>query len=98
MTEESDRNISHHSAVERVRDAETFAVTLPVLGRVRIPSPDQLAYYGALAGSRRWRSSTGRSPWPSERAMRWPPASTTRSRRNSAKRFKTPERHCPRSG
>jgi hypothetical protein len=36
--------------VERVREAETFAVNLPVVGRVRIPRPDQLAYYGALAG------------------------------------------------
>jgi hypothetical protein len=50
MTEKSSRNISHRGAVERVRDAETFAVTLPVVGRVRVPRPEQLAYYGALAG------------------------------------------------
>ena len=25
-------------------------MTLPVVGQVRIPRPDQLAYYGALAG------------------------------------------------
>jgi hypothetical protein len=50
MTEKSARNVSHRNAVERVRDAETFAVTLPVVGHVRIPRPDQLAYYGALAG------------------------------------------------
>ena len=50
MTEKSRRNVTHRSAVERVRDAETFAVTLPVVGQVRIPRPDQLAYYGALAG------------------------------------------------
>jgi xanthosine utilization system XapX-like protein len=49
MTEKSRRNVTHRSAVERVRDAETFAVTLPVIGQVRIPRPDQLAYYGALA-------------------------------------------------
>jgi hypothetical protein len=49
MTEKSSRNASHRSAVDAVRDAETFAVTLPVVGRVRIPRPDQLAYYGALA-------------------------------------------------
>jgi hypothetical protein len=42
--------MSHRNAVERIRRAETFAVTLPVVGRVRIPRPDQLAYYGALAG------------------------------------------------
>ena len=50
MTEKSTRNVSHRRAVDRVRDAETFAVTLPVVGRIRIPQPDQLAYYGALAG------------------------------------------------
>jgi hypothetical protein len=50
MTKESPQQASHRSAVERVREAETFAVKLPVLGRVRIPSPDRLAYYGALAG------------------------------------------------
>lgn len=50
MTEESHRAMSHRSAVEIVRDAETFVVNLPVVGRVRIPRPDQLAYYGALAG------------------------------------------------
>jgi hypothetical protein len=50
MTEKSRRNVTHRSAVERVRDAETFAVRLPVVGQVRIPRPEQLAYYGALAG------------------------------------------------
>jgi hypothetical protein len=50
MTKESPRTMSHRNAVERIRRAETFAVTLPVVGRVRIPRPDQLAYYGALAG------------------------------------------------
>jgi hypothetical protein len=41
---------SHRSAVERVREAETIVVTLPVVGRVRIPRPEELAFYGALAG------------------------------------------------
>jgi hypothetical protein len=50
MTEKSRRNVSHRGAVERIRDAETLAVTLPVVGQVRIPRPEQLAYYGALAG------------------------------------------------
>jgi hypothetical protein len=50
MTKESPRDVSHRSAVARVRDAETFTVSLPVVGRVRIPRPDELAYYGALAG------------------------------------------------
>ena len=34
--------------MERVRDAQTFTVELPVVGRVRLPRPEQLAYYGAL--------------------------------------------------
>jgi hypothetical protein len=50
VNEKTSRNISHRDAVEAVRDAETFAVTLPLLGRVRVPRPDQLAYYAALAG------------------------------------------------
>ena len=48
MTENSNRHVSHRGAVERIRDADTFAVNLPVVGRVRIPRPEQLAYYGAL--------------------------------------------------
>lgn len=49
-SQQSHRGVSHRGAVERVRDAQSFAVDLPVVGRVRIPRPDQLAYYGALAG------------------------------------------------
>ncbi|TFV54415.1 hypothetical protein E4P42_26005 [Mycobacterium sp. PS03-16] len=41
---------THADTVERVRRAQTFAVDLPVLGRVRIPRPEQLAFYGALGG------------------------------------------------
>jgi hypothetical protein len=50
VNETSSHSNSHRGAVEAVRGAETFAVTLPVLGRVRVPGPDQLAYYAALAG------------------------------------------------
>jgi xanthosine utilization system XapX-like protein len=46
MAEESRH--THRDAVERVREAQTFAVTLPLLGRVRLPRPEQLAFYGAL--------------------------------------------------
>ncbi|MEV4238334.1 MULTISPECIES: hypothetical protein [unclassified Nocardia] len=38
----------HRDAVDRVLSAQGFAVDLPMLGRVRIPRPEQLAYYGAL--------------------------------------------------
>jgi hypothetical protein len=50
MAEKSRQKVNHRGAVERIREAETFAVSLPVVGRIRIPRPDQLAYYGALAG------------------------------------------------
>lgn len=38
----------HQNAVDRVLAAHSFAVELPVVGRVGIPRPEQLAYYGAL--------------------------------------------------
>ncbi|BBY49541.1 hypothetical protein MARA_30090 [Mycolicibacterium arabiense] len=47
MAEETSPD-SHREAVERVRDARTFAVNLPVVGRIRVPRPEHLAYYGAL--------------------------------------------------
>ena len=40
---------SHRATSQRVRDADRFALQLPVVGRVPIPRPDQLAFYGALA-------------------------------------------------
>jgi hypothetical protein len=39
---------THRDAVRRVREADTFTVTLPVVGRVHVPRPEQLAFYGAL--------------------------------------------------
>ncbi|MGW5149838.1 hypothetical protein [Rhodococcus koreensis] len=39
---------SHRDTVERVRHADSFAVTLPILGRVGIPRPEHLAFYTAL--------------------------------------------------
>ena len=49
MANNSARKTSHRSAVERIREAETFAMDLPVVGRVRLPRTEQLAFYGALA-------------------------------------------------
>jgi hypothetical protein len=40
---------SQSDAVAHIRAGETFAVNLPVVGRVEIPRPEQLAYYGGLA-------------------------------------------------
>lgn len=48
VPESSRRAATHRDAVRRVREAESFAVDLPVLGRVRLPRPEQLAFYGAL--------------------------------------------------
>jgi xanthosine utilization system XapX-like protein len=31
-----------------VREARSFALNLPVLGKVQVPRPEQLAFYGAL--------------------------------------------------
>jgi hypothetical protein len=41
--------VSHTDVSRRVRQANRFALQLPVVGRVPIPRPDQLAFYGALA-------------------------------------------------
>ncbi|MCH5642755.1 cation-translocating P-type ATPase [Gordonia sp. ABSL49_1] len=39
---------SHRDVSKLVAEAERFAVQVPVLGRISVPSPDQLAFYGAL--------------------------------------------------
>ena len=49
MANNSARKNTQRRAVDRIREADSFTVDLPVLGRVRIPRPEQLAYYGALA-------------------------------------------------
>ena len=41
---------SHRDVARLVREADRFALQVPVVGRVPIPRPDQLAFYGALAG------------------------------------------------
>jgi hypothetical protein len=46
---EGDAQVSHRELAQRVRGADKFALQLPVVGRVPIPRPDQLAFYGALA-------------------------------------------------
>lgn len=49
MADETPRAASQRSAVDKIRAAESFAVQLPIIGRVKIPRPEQLAYYGGLA-------------------------------------------------
>ena len=48
MTEDSRHGTGHRDAVHVVRNARGFTMTVPVLGRVRVPPPEQLAYFGAL--------------------------------------------------
>jgi hypothetical protein len=43
------RATSQREAVDHIREGETFFVNLPVVGRVEVPRPEQLAYYGGLA-------------------------------------------------
>ncbi|MFG1935252.1 hypothetical protein ACGFK1_32085 [Mycobacterium sp. NPDC048908] len=45
---EKSHGSSHRDAVKRITEAEAFSVNLPVVGRMRIPRPEHLAYYGAL--------------------------------------------------
>ena len=45
---ERSRTKSHRDALERIREGRSFSVNLPVVGRVRIPHPEQAAYFGAL--------------------------------------------------
>lgn len=47
MAEESRRS-THRDIVRRVRDAQSFSVSLPLVGKVQVPRPEQLAFYGAL--------------------------------------------------
>lgn len=39
---------SHRDVSQLVQEAERFSVRLPVVGRVHVPPPEQLAFYGAL--------------------------------------------------
>jgi hypothetical protein len=50
MAEKSSRReTSQAEAVAQIREGETFALNLPVIGQVEIPRPEALAYYGGLA-------------------------------------------------
>jgi hypothetical protein len=45
----SRRGTPQSEAVRKIREGETFAMNLPVIGQVMVPRPDQLAYYAGLA-------------------------------------------------
>lgn len=48
MADQPRRTASQREAVAHIRDAEGFSVELPILGKVTVPRPEQLAYYGGL--------------------------------------------------
>lgn len=41
---------AQRDAARRVAEARTFSVRLPLIGTVRVPPPDQLAFWGVLGG------------------------------------------------
>ena len=49
VTKDTSDGAGHRATARRVREADRLALQLPVVGRVPIPRPDQLAFYGALA-------------------------------------------------
>lgn len=49
MADKPRHSTTQQEAVAHIREAETFAVELPIVGRVTVPRPEQLAYYGGLA-------------------------------------------------
>ncbi|OBJ69156.1 hypothetical protein [Mycobacterium sp. 1274756.6] len=49
VDKQSRREASHRDAVQEIREGESFALNLPVVGEVAVPPPEQLAYYGGLA-------------------------------------------------
>ena len=48
MAESSRQTASRHDAVHRIHNAHSIALDLPVLGRVKLPRPEQLAFYATL--------------------------------------------------
>ncbi|MEU2006389.1 hypothetical protein ACH47B_31530 [Rhodococcus sp. NPDC019627] len=46
--EETPSRDAHRDAVARVREASGFTVQLPLLGRVPVPRPEQLAFFAAI--------------------------------------------------
>lgn len=51
---------SHRDASKLVQEAEKFSVRIPLVGRVSVPPPDQLAFYGVLGAL----GAIGLIDWP----------------------------------
>ncbi|WP_241010877.1 hypothetical protein [Mycobacterium camsae] len=43
------RQTPQREAVDKIRAGHTFSVNLPIVGKVTVPPPEHLAYYGGLA-------------------------------------------------
>lgn len=41
---------AQRDAARRVAQAQSFSIRLPLVGAVRVPPPDQLAFWGVLGG------------------------------------------------
>jgi hypothetical protein len=41
---------AQRDASRRVAEARRFSLRLPLIGKVRVPPPDQLAFFGVLGG------------------------------------------------
>ena len=51
---------SHRDASKMVEKAEKFSLRLPIVGRVGLPPPDQLAFFGVVGGL----AALGVIDWP----------------------------------
>jgi hypothetical protein len=51
---------AHRDASELVKEADKFAVRLPLVGRIGVPPPDQLAFFGVLG----MLAALGAIEWP----------------------------------
>jgi hypothetical protein len=49
MANNTRRRSNPLTAVQRVLDNDRYALTLPILGSIDLPRPQELAYYGGLA-------------------------------------------------
>ena len=49
MADKPRRSASQREAVAHIRDAAGFAIELPLVGKIAVPRPEQIAYYGGLA-------------------------------------------------
>ncbi|MEP9393091.1 hypothetical protein ABLE94_12650 [Gordonia sp. VNK1] len=51
---------THNDVSKMVRDARRFSINLPLVGKVAVPQPKQLAFYGVLGAL----AATGAIEWP----------------------------------